>query len=294
MSIQMNRLHKIRRGTARAAMVFCLLAGCVAPLAALGSGWQLNLRGCAGGSLTLPSISQSDLNELSANSLSGLLGYGYGGEVLAGYVWDTADVFGLAETHVFSGIGVFGGIGIAQGYAGQIAGANVQVGSSEEQVDVYMNIYYSPVVSFSVAGRAYFFDNRLAAGVSLGMSIITDTSPQYEMYSSNADAIPAEVGTILVDGDMMRTMNPVMGSIKLEIEYNAPVISTLSLVLGGYGAFNIYSPRYITMPQTLVSALQEYQDWKGVAVFNPKTTPLSSYFINSFDFGVTIGLALEL
>lgn len=267
---------------------------CVSAVSALNPGWQLNVKAQGGGSLTLPSISDSDLQKLSANRLSGLLGYGVGGEAQVGYIWDTASAFNLSSDNVFSGIGVSVGIGIAQGYAGQLAGSYVMLGDTAEQVDVYMNIYYSPVVSFTVSGKTYFFDNRFMAGLSVGMKMIADTSPQYEMYSTNPNAVPSEVGTIVVDNDMMRTMNPFMTTIKLELEYNVPIISNVGLIIGGYGAFNIYSPKYITMPQTVINMLQGYQDQQLLPVFDPKTTPMTSYFINSLDFGITLGVAVEL
>ncbi len=280
--------------TIRIRLAALALLVCAAGVHALDAGWQLNVKGQGGGSLTVPSISAGDRNKLSANKLNGMLGYGFGGEVSVGYVWDSADAFCLGKDNVFSGIGLFGGIGISQGYAGQIAGSHVLVGGEERQVDVYMNIYYAPVVSFAVAGRTYFFDNRFMAGLSVGMKMIADPTPQYEMYSTDANAVPSEVGTILVDNDMMRSMNPFMATIKLELEYNVPIISNVGLILGGYGAFNIYSPGYITMPQTMINMMQGYQESQGMTVFNPKTTKLSSYFINSFDFGVTLGIAVGL
>lgn len=270
--------------TIRIRLAALALLVCAAGVHALDAGWQLNVKGQGGGSLTVPSISASDLDKLSANKLNGMLGYGFGGEVSVGYVWDSADAFGLGKDNVFSGIGLFGGIGISQGYAGQISGTELE----GEQIDVYVNIYYAPVVSFAVAGRTYFFDNRFMAGLSVGMKMIADTAPQYEMYSGS-DAIDPEVGTILVDNDMMRSMNPFMATIKLELEYNVPIISNVGLILGGYGAFNIYSPGYITMPQSLATQLAIQRP-----DFDPKTTKLSSYFINSFEFGVTLGAAIEL
>ncbi len=270
--------------TIRIRLAALALLVCAAGVHALDAGWQLNVKGQGGGSLTVPSISAGDLNKLSANKLNGMLGYGFGGEVSVGYVWDSADAFGLGKDNVFSGIGLFGGIGISQGYAGQISGTDLL---EDKPVNVYVNIYYAPVVSFAVAGRTYFFDNRFMAGLSVGMKMIADTAPQYEMYS-DSDVIDPEVGTILVDDDMMRTMNPFMATIKLELEYNVPIISNVGLILGGYGAFNIYSPGYITMPQSLSEKLATVSD------FDPKTTKLSSYFINSFEFGVTLGAAIEL
>ena len=47
--------------------------------------------------------------------------------------------------------------------------------------------------------------------------------------------------------------------------------------------FNIYKPKYLTMPNSLLTVLQ------GVSGFTPET-PLSSFYLNSIDFGLSLGL----
>ena len=247
-------------------------------------GWILNMKANVGGSLTVPSISQADLAYLGANRMDGALGFVPGGIAEVGYIFDSPTYFNLPSDHVFSGVGAFGYIGVGEGFAGQISGTEV----SGEQADVYMNIHYTPVISLGATGKAYFFDNRLAVGLSLGMKMIADTTPEYEMYG----ALGAEVGTIIVDEWMMKNMNPFMGSIGLLAEYNVPILPTMELILGGYTQFNIFSPKYITMPEKVIQSAIEQAKQEGREFDIRK--PMKSYFINSFDFGLTIALGFKL
>ncbi len=250
---------------------------------AFDKGWVLNMRAEVGGSYTIPSISESDLQKLGANKMDGMIGFLAGGEAEIGYIFDSETYFHLPKNHWFSGAGAFGRIGISQGYAGQISGSSV----NGQQINVYMSIRYTPVITVAAAGKAYFFGNRLAVGLSAGAKIIADPAPTYEMYSTDSSVFPPEVGTILVTEKMMKQMNPIMASLKVFAEYNVPILDTMELILGGYGAFNIYSPKYITMPPKLMEAAITNSG------FNPDE-PLKSYFINSFDFGITMGLGFRL
>ncbi len=238
--------------------------------------------------MTLPSISASDSAQLAIDSMTGMLGFVAGGELEVGYIWSTSKAFGLREGHPFSGIGAFFNVGISQGYTGQVATSNVDVNGETVSVDAYVNIYYTPVISVGATGKAYFFNNRMAVGLGLGAKIICDTAPQYEIYSTLPDVIPEEVGTIIVSDWMMRNMNPAMFYVKPSIEYIVPILPTLELNLGGYFEFNVYKPKYITMPDSVMKLLQ---------VVNPSfdtTTPLNSYYLNAFDFGIVAGLNFKL
>ena len=242
--------------------------------------------------MTIPSISKSDLAYLGANKMEGTLGFVASGKAEVGYIFDAPTYFNLPD-HDFSGVGVFGYIGVGEGFAGQVSGTMV----AGEQVNVFMNIYYTPVISLGATGKAYFFKNRLAVGLSGGMKMIADTTPSYEQYDDK-DALGAEVGTIIVDAWMMKNMNPFAGSIELLVEYNVPILPTTELVLGGYTQFNIFKPKYITMPPKLqASALQDaekqYKEGNRSEPLDLRK-PIKSYFINSFDFGLTIALGFKL
>ena len=245
-------------------------------------GWVLNMKGNVGGSLTIPSISDADLAKMGANKMAGMVGFVGGGKAEVGYIFDAPTYFNLSD-HAFSGVGAFGYVGVGQGYAGQISGSLVD----DKQIDVFVNVFYTPVISLGATGKAYFFNNRLAVGLSLGMKMIADTSPEYEIYSTEPDTIQPEVGTIIVDEWMMKNMNPFMASFELLAEYSVPILPTTELILGGYAQFNIFKPKYLTMPDSVMDmAITNFN-------FDPKA-PVNSYFINSFDFGLTFALGFKL
>lgn len=269
-------------------VVFFAVPGCTTAFA-FTDAWVLNMKAEVGGSLTIPSISSSDLNKLCAESMSGLLGFVAGGTMEVGRIWSTEKAFKLREDNPFSSIGVFFSLGISQGYAGQITTAE----SNGNPIDVYVNVSYTPIISLGVTGKMFFFDDRMAVGLHLGTKIICDTAPEYELYSSDADVIAPEVGTIIVDNQMMTSMNPFMFSIKPSVEYLVPLSEKVELNLGGYLAFNLYSPKYITLPSSVEGMLQAEQE-KNEVDFDAKEDPLKSYFINSFDFGIILGMNFRL
>ena len=209
-----------------------------AAASAFDGGWVLNMKGGVGGSLTIPSISDSDLAYLGANKMEGTLGFVGGGKAEVGYIFDSPTWFSLPEDHAFSGAGAFGYIGVGSGFAGQISGTEV----SGEQVNVFMNIHYTPVISLGAVGKAYFFNSRLAVGLGVGMKMIADTTPSYEQYDDK-DALGSEVGTIIVDDWMMKNMNPLMANFELLVEYNIPILPTTELILGGNMPFSSMTPR---------------------------------------------------
>ena len=117
--------------------------------------------------------------------------------------------------------------------------------------------------------------------------MIADTSPEYLAYSDQNDILPPEIGEIIVTDFMIKNMNPVMFSIKFMIEYNQPINDRVEVILGAYTRFNVYSPKYITMPDSLLTLMN------GVRPDFTLETPLKSYYINSLDFGITLGLAFK-
>lgn len=253
------------------------------------NGAILNLRADFGGSYSMPSISAADLEKLGSSYMKGMVDFVMSGEAEIGYIFGAEEFFNQKDNKVFGGVGLFGVIGVGQGYAGQSSGTLVDIGEEKKQIDVYVNVYYTPVITFGIATKVYFFRNKMAVGLTLGGKMIADPNPTYQFYSSDKDVFDTEVGTLIVTEEMMKKMNPIMGSAKISIEYNIVVLDTLEFILGGYGRYNIYSPQYLTMPKTLMDAAVANSG--GKLDFNE---PMKSYFINSLDFGLSLGMGLRL
>ncbi|WP_295297918.1 hypothetical protein [uncultured Brachyspira sp.] len=245
------------------------------------------------GTATLPSISDSDLDKLGAAYMKGAVGYTMDGEAELGYLFGSKRWFNGMDPSKFSGMSVFASIGVGNGFAGQVAGNTIE----GIEANMYINVSYSPVISFGVGTKAYFLNSRLSLGLHIGGKLIADLSPEYLAYTDNPQALELlfkgtpyslpEIGEIIVTDFMIKNMNPLMLSIKFMLEYNQPVNDRVEVILGLYTRFNLYSPKYITMPDSLLHALQANRP-------NFTTeTPLPSYYINSLDFGLTIGLAFK-
>ena len=235
------------------------------------------------GTATLPSISKSDLDMIGAAYMKGSVGYTMDGEAELGYLFGSERWFGGLDPAKFSGMSVFGSIGVGSGFAGQIAGNTIEGVTA----DMYINVSYAPVISFGLGTKAYFLNSRLALGLHIGGKIIADLSPEYLAYCSNSEIMSPEIGEIIVTDFMIKNMNPVMFSIKFMIEYNQPINERVEVILGGYTRFNVYSPKYITMPDSLLNLMH------AVRPDFTTDTQLKSYYINSLDFGLTIGLAFK-
>lgn len=235
------------------------------------------------GTATIPSISDADLSKLGAGYMKGGVGYTMDGEAELGYLFGSEKWFNGMSPDKFSGMSVFASIGVGNGFAGQVAGNTIE----GVTVNMFINVSYAPVISFGVGTKAYFFNSRLALGLHLGGKLIADLSPEYLAYADDNSALAPEIGEIIVTDFMIKNMNPVMFSIKFMLEYNQPVNDRVEVILGAYTRFNVYSPGYITMPQSLLDLMHQVRP-------NFTTdTPLPSYFINSLDFGLTLGLAFK-
>ncbi|MBW5390804.1 hypothetical protein [Brachyspira hampsonii] len=236
------------------------------------------------GSATMPSISQEDLNKIGAAYMKGSVGYTMDGEAELGYLFGSERWFGGIDPKGFSGMSVFGSLGVGSGFAGQVAGNTI----NGQQADAYINVSYAPVISFGVGTKVYFLDSKLALGLHIGGKLIADTSPEYLAYFNRSDIAGfPDLGEIIVTDFMIKNMNPVMFSIKFMIEYNQPINDRVEIILGAYTRFNVYSPKYITMPNSLFKLMQ------AAAPNFTMDTPLKSYYINSLDFGLTLGLAFK-
>lgn len=253
-------------------------------------GFIWGLRANFNGSLTLPSISQEDLNKMGAASMKGAVGYTMDGEAELGYLFGAERWFGKEKSDFskFSGMSLYFSIGVGTGFSGMVSG-NTMGGAT---VNVFMNVNYKPVISFGIGSKLYLLESRMAIGLQLGCKVIADTSPEYLAYSDSDSTFASltppvklpEMGELIVTDFMKKNMNPVMFSIKLMLEYNQPINDRVEVVLGIYTRFNIYKPKYITMPTSLLGVIQ------GIRPSFTAETPMPTYYINSLDFGLTLGL----
>ena len=260
-------------------------------------GFIWGLRANFNGSATLPSISQEDLNKLGAAYMKGSVGYTMDGEAELGYLFGVDRWFGgkKSDFSKFSGMSLYTSIGVGSGFAGEVAGNTVDAVTA----NMFVNIQYAPVISFGIGSKLYLLESRLALGIQLGIKVIADTSPEYLAYSDkDLSNLPAslggpldlpEMGEIVVTDFMKKNMNPVMFTIKLMLEYNQPINDRVEVILGIYGRFNIYKPKYLTMPDSLLKLLNAVKQNQGLTEFTTET-PMSSFYLNSIDFGLSLGL----
>ena len=251
-------------------------------------GFIWGLRANFNGSLTLPSISQEDLNKMGAAYMKGAVGYTMDGEAELGYLFGAERWFGKEKSDFskFSGMSLYVSIGVGTGFSGMVSGNTI----GGATVNVFMNVNYKPVISFGIGSKLYLLESRMAIGLQLGGKVIADTSPEYLAYSDTdlsavfTNTTLPEMGEIIVTDFMKKNMNPVMFSLKLMLEYNQPINDRVEVVLGIYTRFNIYKPKYITMPTSLLGVIQ------GIRPSFTAETPMPTYYINSLDFGLTLGL----
>lgn len=240
-------------------------------------------------SLTIPSINNSDLDKMGATFLKGSMGFTMDGEAELGYLFGVDRWFGgkKSDFSKFSGMSLYASIGVGSGFSGLISGGTY----SGVTPQIFVNVTYSPVITFGIGSKLYLLESRLALGLQLGGKIIADTSPECLTYSDtkieNTSLEKPEIVEIVVTDFMMKNMNPVMFSIKLMLEYNQPISERVEVVLGMYSRFNIYKPNYITMPDALMKMLT------NVRPNFTAQTPLNSFYLNSFDFGLSLGLQFK-
>ncbi len=251
------------------------------------SGFNLQLRSQFAGGLTLPKISDESLEYLNSRAtgmtgnMSNLL---MGGEVEVGYIFRSDDFFTFKKASPFSGAGVFLYLGFSQGNTSQIITAE----ESGEEFDIFVSVDYLPVINFGVTGKAYFFDNKLSVGLSIGGRMIADMTPEYLCYSTEPDIIDTEVGTVIVSEEIREKANPFMLSARLNFEYNIFILPTTELVLGAFVDYSFFKPKFLTIPPSLLDmALADNPD------FDPNRE-FPDYRLDSLEFGVTLGLAFKL
>ena len=261
-----------------------LITLCVMHSHALDSGFIWALRANFNGTATVPSINSEDMDKIAAEFMKGAVGYTMDGEAELGYYFGGERFFKIESNKIFGGMSLFGTIGIGSGFSGQSAGATIGGNSAT----MYITVKYAPVITFGLGSKVYLLRDRLALGLWVGTKMIADLSPEYLAYFSDSSLNKAyglpEIGEIIVTPFMMKNMNPFSFSSKFLLEYLQPVNDRVGVILGGYFRFNLWSPKYITMPPTLMGLIQ------GVRPEFSVETPLPSYFLNSVDFGISLGL----
>ena len=283
-----------------------LLTAIAIHLYAFDSGFTLGLKANLTGSLTDPRINKKDLDYLGGNRMKGMLGYITTGEADLTYLFDSIRYFRLQDNSVFGGLGWSFALGLGQGFSGQISGQfNDKLnGGKGKQIDVFCRVHMTPVLTLTSGVRSYFLRNRLSLGLNTGIRMPLDPQPIYELYTNlTPDEVEelkkekldfsSETGTLLITQEQMKKINPVGFIFKGFIEYNQPFLSNMEIVLGGFLSYTIYKPKYVTMPQKLIDAAKAGGAAKGITV-DVVNTPINSFYMNSLDFGITIGLTFKV
>ncbi len=273
-------------------------------LYAFNSGFTLGLKANLTGSLTDPRIKKKDMDYLGGDGMKGTLGYITTGEADLTYIFDSVRFFHLENNDVFGGLGLSFALGLGQGFSGQISGQYND--TLKKRIDVFCRVHMTPVMTFTTGVRSYFLRNRLALGMNTGIKMPLDPHPTYELYTNLTPEevaqlkkegmdFSSETGTLLITQEQMKKINPVGFTFKGFIEYNQPFLSNMEIVLGGFLSYAIYKPKYVTMPQKLIDAAKAGGKLKNPPVdVDIVNHPINSFYMNSLDFGVTIGLTFKV
>lgn len=252
------------------------------------------------GSATIPSINKEDLNKMGVDYFKGSVGYSLNGELELGYLFGSEKWFNM-DNKKFSGMSLFGYLGIGTGYLGQsFSGTFENEGSSK--ANIFVNLNYAPVLDFGIGTKVHLLEDRLMLGLSLGGKYIIDNSPESYVYSDNPQAVNNGTGNhpngavnlpilskLIMSKHLNQSFNRLMLNVKFTIEYNQPLAERVSLLVGLYTRFNIYNPHYLVMTKDIEKIIQSYVGGKNFTL----ETKLPSYFVNSLDFGISIGFAFN-
>lgn len=281
-----------------------LLAAVIIHAYAFDSGFTLGLKANLTGSLTMPKISKEDMDYLGGDGMRGSLGYVTTGEADVTYIFDSIRYFHLQDNSIFGGLGWGFALGLGQGFSGQISGQYNE--KLDKRIDVFCRVHMTPVMAFTTGVRSYFLRNRLSLGFNTGIKMPLDPQPTYELYTNLTPEevkelkkegmdFSSETGTLLITQEQMKKINPIGFTFKGTIEYNQPFLSNMEIVLGGFLAYTVYKPKYVTMPQKLIDVAKV-----GGRLKNPPVDvdivnhPINSFYMNSLDFGVTVGLTFKV
>jgi len=265
-------------------------------------GFTLGLRANFSGSYTDPHINEADKKYLGAAFMKGMAGFIMNGEAELTYIFDSVRYFNYMNNNIFGGLGLAFNLGVGQGFSGQISGQyNDKI---KKNIEVYCRVYMTPVITFGTGIKTMLLKNRLVLGFGIGGKMLADPQPTYELYSNlnetelqklkaiGIDFYP-ETGTLLVPESMMKKMNPLSLLLKLSVEYNQPIISTMGLTMGGYLSYSIYKPGYVALPKKVEQAAIGNGQQNGVDV-NFARDPIKSFFMNNLDFGISLGLLFKV
>lgn len=273
-------------------------------LFAFDSGFILGLKANLTGSLTRPKISKADMDYLGGDGMSGMLGYITTGEVNLTYLFDSVRYFHLQDNSLFGGLGWGFALGLGQGFSGQISGQYND--TLKKKIDVFCRVYMTPVLTFTTGVRSVFLRNRLAVGFNTGIRMPLDPQPTYELYTNLTPEeveklkkehmdFSSETGTLLITNEQMKKINPIGFTFKSFMEYNQPFLSNMEIVLGAFLAYTVYKPKFITMPQKLIDVAKVGGRIKDPPVdVDVVNTPIKSFYMNSLDFGLTLGLSFRV
>ena len=293
----MIRLHK------RAALTLLLVSAAM-QIYAFDSGFTLGLKAFFSGSYTDPHIGQADKDYLGAQFMRGMVGFVMSGDAELTYIFDAKRYFNYQTSNTFSGLGLSFNLGVGQGFSGQISGQYNEL--VNKNIEVYCRVYMTPVVTFGTTVKALLFKNRLAVGLGLGGKMLADPQPTYELYTNLTDEEAEmlynkgkgpnffpETGTLYIPESMTRKMNPLGFTLKAVIDYNIPLIEKMNVTMGSYASYTIYKPGYVSLPKKIAKAAIENGKLKGIDV-NFERDPIKSFFMNSLDFGISLGLLFRI
>lgn len=283
-------------------LIVCLFSISVFTLASYDSGFTLGIKAHPTATYTMPHISNEDIRYLGGNGMKGMLGYITTGAAELTYNFDSVKYFGYQDTSIFSGLGLAGYFGIGQGFSGQVSGQKNDVVGD---INVYCRVYMKATLNMGTALKTFLFNNRMSVNFGLGLNMLLDPHPTYELTTnlSNEDVerlrnSPAnidfsnEVGTLLITDEMMRKMNPVGFVFNFGLDYYQPITSHMQLTLGGFLAYTVYKPGYVTLPQKLVDAAKKGAQAEGREIDLSK--PIKSFYMNSMNFGLSVGLLFDV
>ena len=273
-------------------------------ISAFEQGFTLGLKSIFSGSYTDPHIGFNDMDYLGAQFMNGMAGFIMSGEAEVTYIFDAKRYFNFSSNETFGGLGLAFNLGIGQGFSGQISGQ--YNAALNKNIEVYCRVYMTPVITFGSAVKAIFMKNRLAVGLGLGGRMLADPQPTYELYTNlsddeakmlynngNGPDFYPETGTLFIPRSMMSKMNPLGLVFKTTVEYHQPVISTMQVIIGAYMSYTIFQPGYVSLPKKIAKAAIENGKLRGIDV-DFENHRLKSFFMNGFDFGVSLGLLFKV
>ena len=271
---------------------------------AFDNGFSLGIKVYPTATLTRPHISKEDMAYLGGNGMKGMLGYITTGSAELTYLFDSVRYFGYQDASIFSGLGLAGYFGVGQGFSGQISG---QYNETVGDINVYCRVYMKVTLNMGAKLKTFLFNNRMSVNFGLGLNMLLDPHPTYELTTNLSTEqldkllkspahldFSSETGTLLITDEMMKKMNPVGYVFDFGLEYYQPVTSHMKLTLGGFLAYTVYKPGYVSLPQKLAEAAK-----KGPLAETPSRTldlskPIKSFYMNAFNFGLSVGLVFDV